>query len=191
MKISAALGLSLSLCVSAFIFPRRVLASAPQPKFRAQSIDDKIQIGYGVTVADVDGDSKPDILLADKTQFAWYRNPTWEKFIIAENLTKRDDVCLAAQDIDGDGKCELAVGAEWNPADTEKSGAVFYLIASADRQQRWTPVKFPSVEPTTHRMKWIKLGEGNHGARGEHGEEGKAKSSSPSVPSASSVVPSD
>jgi hypothetical protein len=28
-----------------------------------------------VAVADVDGDKAPDILLADKKQFAWYRNP--------------------------------------------------------------------------------------------------------------------
>jgi hypothetical protein len=76
------------------------------------------------------------------------------------NLTKNDNVCIAAQDIDGDGKCEVAVGAEWNPGDTVNSGAVFYLIPPADRTQKWEPVKFPSVEPTTHRMKWIKLGEG-------------------------------
>jgi FG-GAP-like repeat len=133
-------------------------ADPPEPKFRAVTIDDKIQIGYGVAVADVDGDGKPDVLLADKKQFVWYRNPTWEKFILAENLTEKDNVCLAAQDLDGDGKCEIAVGAEWNPADTEKSGAVFYLIPPADRTQRWEPVKFPSVEPTTHRMKWVKLG---------------------------------
>jgi hypothetical protein len=132
-------------------------ADPPEPKFRAVTIDDKIQIGYGVAVADVDGDGKPDVLLADKKQFVWYRNPTWEKFLIAENLTEKDNVCLAAQDLDGDGKCEIAVGAEWNPGDTEKSGAVFYLIPPADRTQKWEPVKFPSVEPTTHRMKWLKL----------------------------------
>ena len=80
-----------------------------------------------------------------------------QKFVIAENLTKKDNVCIAAQDIDGDGKCEVAVGAEWNPGDTVNSGAVFYLIPPADRTQRWEPVKFPSVEPTTHRMKWLAL----------------------------------
>ena len=50
-----------------------------EPKFRAVEIDAKIEIGYGVTVADVDGDGKPDILLADKKQFVWYRNPGAEK----------------------------------------------------------------------------------------------------------------
>ena len=138
------------------------LADPPDPKFRAQTIDDKIQIGYGVAVADVDGDAKPDILLADKKQFVWYRNPTWEKFVIAENLTKRDNVCLAAADLDGDNKCELAVGGDWDPNDRETSGAVFYMIAPPDRTQKWEPVKL-HAEPTVHRMKWTKLGERDWG----------------------------
>jgi hypothetical protein len=128
-------------------------AAPPEPKFRAVTIDDKIQIGYGLAIADVDGDKLPDVLLADKKQFVWYRNPdaakagdaaAWTKFILAENLTKNDNVCIAAQDINGDGKCEVAVGAEWNPGDTVNSGAVFYLIPPADRTQKWEPVKFPA-----------------------------------------------
>src|SRR6187455_740162 len=129
-------------------------AEPPEPKFRSITIDDKIQIGYGVAVADVDGDGKPDILLADKHQFVWYRNPTWEKFVIAENLTKRDNVCLAAQDLDGDGKCEVAVGADWDPNDRENSGAVFYLIPPEDRTKQWEPVRL-HAEPTVHRMRWM------------------------------------
>jgi hypothetical protein len=141
-------------------------AEPPLPQFRAVTLDDKIQIGYGLAIADVDGDTAPDILLADKKQFVWYRNPgkdkagdlaAWTKHLLAENLTEKDNVCIAAQDIDGDGKAEVAVGAEWNPADTEKSGAVFHLVAPSDRTQPWTPIKFPAVEPTTHRMRWIKL----------------------------------
>ena len=31
---------------------------------------------------DVDGDKKPDILMADKTQFVWYRNPDWKRFVM-------------------------------------------------------------------------------------------------------------
>src|SRR6266704_4985899 len=130
-------------------------AAPPEPKFRAVDVDTKIEIGYGLAIADVDGDGKPDIVLADKKQFVWYRNPKWEKFVIAENLTKLDNVCVAAADIDGDGKAEIAVGAEWNPNDTINSGAVFYLIPPKDRTQKWEPVTLPH-EPTVHRMRWMR-----------------------------------
>ncbi|MBI4660525.1 MAG: VCBS repeat-containing protein [Verrucomicrobia bacterium] len=133
-------------------------AAAPEPgipNFRAVEIDTKVQIGYGLAIADVDGDKKPDILLADKNLIVWYQNPSWQKHVIAEKLTARDHVCIAAADADGDGKAEVAVGAEWNPGDTRNSGAVFYLIPPADRTQKWEPVKLPH-EPTVHRMRWAK-----------------------------------
>src|SRR5258708_12043910 len=103
-------------------------AAPPEPKFRAVEVNTKIEIGYGLAIADVDGDGKPDILLADKKQYVWYKNPTWEKFVLAENLTKEDNVCIAAMNIDGDGKCEVPVGADSNPADTVTTGPVFYLV---------------------------------------------------------------
>src|ERR1700716_1155129 len=105
-------------------------AEPPQPAFRAVEIDTKIEIGYGVTVADVDGDGRPDILLADKKQFVWYRNGDWKRFVMIENLTEHDNVCIAAKDINGDGMVEVAVGAQWNPSETtnpEQSGSVHYL----------------------------------------------------------------
>src|SRR5438128_402329 len=150
-------GFSLLLWGSRFLQAGEV----PVPRFRSAEIDAKIEIGYGITVADVDGDNKPDILLADKKQIVWYRNPTWEKFVIAENLTRLDNVCIAAADIDGDGRAEVAVGAGWNPNDTVNSGAVFYLIALKDRTQRWEPVEL-AHEPTVHRMRWLRKGGGKY-----------------------------
>ena len=145
-------------------FGAAVLAADPAPKFEHQEID-KISIGYGLAIDDVDGDKKPDILLADQKQIVWYANPgkagqAWKKHLIAENLTPRDNVCIAARDIDGDGKCEVAVGAMWNPAETNddtKSGAVFYLIRPADPTQKWEPVKLHH-EVCTHRMRWVLTG---------------------------------
>src|SRR5256885_6172019 len=165
-------------------------AGLRSPTFRAIEIDSKIEIGYGLAVADVDGDGKPDILLADKKQIVWYRNPTWDKFVIAENLTKLDNVCIAAADIDGDGKAEIAVGAGWNPSDTVNSGAVFYLKAPKDRTQKWEPVELPH-EPTTHRMRWIKNSSGKfelvvaplHGRGNQNGEGAGVKILSYIMPS--------
>jgi len=128
---------------------------AQTPNFKEQQIDGEVGIGYGLAVADVNGDRQTDILLADSNVIVWYENPTWKKHVIAEKLTEKDHVCIAARDIDGDGKCEIAVGAEWNPGDTVGSGAVFYLIPPADRTQKWEPVKL-AHEPTTHRMKWVR-----------------------------------
>ena len=166
----------LVLTIAALALSARA-AELPESKFRAVTIDDKIQIGYGITTADVDGDGKPDILLADKNQFVWYRNPTWEKFVLAENLTKLDNVCLAARDIDGDGKAEIAVGGGWNPNDTTGSGAVFYLVAPKDRTQQWEAIALPHV-PTIHRMRWIESARGGfellsvplHGYGNKNGE---------------------
>jgi hypothetical protein len=118
-------------------------------------VDTNVAIGYGLAVADVDGDRKPDILLADKKQFVWYRNPAWQKFLIAENLTDLDNVCLAAADVDADGKAEIAAGAGWNPNDTTNSGAVFFLVPPRDRTERWRPLSLPH-EPTVHRMRWVR-----------------------------------
>ncbi|HIF33381.1 MAG: FG-GAP-like repeat-containing protein [Pirellulaceae bacterium] len=148
-------------------------------RLRVETIDDSVKIGYGTAIGDVDGDGKPDVLLADKTEFVWYRNPDWKRFVMVDNLTQRDNVCIAARDIDGDGRVEIAVGALWNPGDTNNSGSVHYLIPPDDRRQKWTAVELHR-EPTVHRMRWVKLakdrfvlvvaplhGRGNRGGEGD------------------------
>lgn len=127
--------------------------------FEAQIIDADVAIGYGIVLGDVDGDQKPDILLADKKQFVWYRNGDWKRFVMIENLTQFDNVCIAAKDIDGDGMVEVAVGAQWNPsetADKNKSGSVHFLVRPKDPTQRWSSVELYH-EPTIHRMRWIEV----------------------------------
>ena len=131
--------------------------------FKAQIIDSTVSIGYGLAIGDVDGDKRPDILLADKKQFVWYRNGDWKKFVLIENLTEQDNVCIAAQDLDGDGKVEVAVGAQWNPGETsddKKSGSVHFLARPADPTKTWTAVKL-FHEPTIHRMRWVRNSNGN------------------------------
>jgi hypothetical protein len=133
-------------------------AEPPEFKWKAVEID-KIQVGYGLQLTDVNGDGKTDIVLADKKTFQWYEAPNWTKHIIAKNLTKRDNVCITARDINGDGKAEIAVGGQWNFSETLKDGAVFYLIPPKDRTKMWEPVKLYN-DPSTHRMHWFKSGPG-------------------------------
>ena len=148
-----------------FLFPV-VMISAQTGNtslFKAQTIDSTIQIGYGLALGDVDGDKKTDILMADKKQFVWYRNGDWKRFVMIENLTEQDNVCIAASDLDGDGKVEVAVGAQWIPSETtdkNKSGSVHFLIRPADPTQQWTAIPLYH-EPTIHRMRWVKNADGN------------------------------
>jgi hypothetical protein len=148
-----------------FLCPLLAVAQSPKPDFKIQVVDNQISIGYGLAIGDVDGDRQPDILLADQKQFVWYKNPanktgTWKRYVMAENLTPQDNVCIAARDLDGDGRVEVAVGAGWSPAETTdstKSGAIFYLARPKDPTQRWETVRLPH-EVTTHRMRWAKTG---------------------------------
>lgn len=131
-------------------------------QFTGQVIDDGVSIGYGLAIGDVDGDGLDDIILADKKAFVWYQNPNWDKHVIIENLTERDNVCLAARDINNDGKVEIAVGAQWNPGETSdpaKSGSVHVLEAPADPREKWTAHQLPH-EPTVHRMHWAQTSNG-------------------------------
>ncbi|MCC7376410.1 MAG: VCBS repeat-containing protein [Verrucomicrobiales bacterium] len=137
------------------LLPSRA-APAPTPKFRATTIDAEVSIGYGLAIADIDGDRRQDLVIADKQIIAWYRNPDWTKHVMVERLTDLDHVCVAAADIDGDGKAEVAAGAGWNPGDTIGSGALFLLLAPRDRTQPWEPVRL-AHDPTIHRIRWARL----------------------------------
>lgn len=131
----------------------------PLPRFERRVLDGRVGIGYGVAVTDVDGDRRPDVVLVDRDVVAWYRNPGWSRHVIARKLTRRDHVCVAARDIDRDGRAEIAVGGEWNPADTVASGSVHSLQTPGDPTDPWRPVELPH-EPTVHRMRWVRDGDG-------------------------------
>lgn len=122
------------------------------PVFQGQEICARVQIGYGLALADIDGDARTDIVLADKTEVVWYRNPGWERFVIAEKLTDLDNVCVAVTQVNG--KPMVVAGAGWNPSDTVGSGAVFHLVCPEQPTNRWKAVRLHH-EPTVHRMRWI------------------------------------
>ena len=123
-------------------------------EFRAQEIQREFGIGYAVLTADVNRDGKPDIVAINPTQAVWFENPTWTKHIIMDGATKRDNVSVAAHDIDGDGHVDLAIGADWKPSNTLSGGTLQWIgRGKSDPAGTWslTPI---GEEPTLHRIRW-------------------------------------
>jgi len=83
-----------------------------------QELEEKVRIGYAVLLADVNGDGKKDIVVVD-TIGALVREPDLEEARHYRGGTKTDNVCTTLYDIDGDGRIDFALGADWNPANTK------------------------------------------------------------------------
>lgn len=126
-------------------------------RFRIEEIDKSLKVGYAVLLEDVDGDGKPDIVAVDTNEVVWYQNPTWKKRVIIRNQTKEDNVCIAPADIDGDGKIDFALGADWRRGfQTKEGGTIQWLRRGATLDEPWTV--FPiGEEPMVHRMRFMDL----------------------------------
>ena len=124
--------------------------------FRTQQIYDQLGVGYAVTVVDMNQDQKPDIVVVDTKRVIWFENPGWRLHTIIKDQTKPDNVCIAPYDIDGDGKVDFALGADWRPIDTRTGGTIQWLSRSESPDALWQ-VNPIGEEPTVHRMRWADL----------------------------------
>jgi len=149
MRASSTLLLLLSLTLPAF-------GDDTFPKFRPQNIDSNVgKVCYAVTLADIDGDSKQDIVAVTESRVLWYQNPTWKPRVIIDGQTPRDNVCIAPLDIDRDGKVDFALGAGWT-----KSGTIHWLGRGTSLDEKWH-VHSIGQERWLHRMRWADvLGKG-------------------------------
>jgi len=125
----------------------RLLTAAEIPLFEAQSIDDNIgKVCYAVTTADVNGDHRLDVVAVSENRVQWYENPHWNKHVILEDQTERDNVCIAAHDIDGDGQIDFAIGAGWT-----KIGTLQWIARGEKPEDKWQ-VYLIGQETWLHRL---------------------------------------
>jgi hypothetical protein len=122
-------------------------------KFRTQQIADGFGIGYAVLVEDVNRDGKLDVMAINETSVNWWQNPGWERHVVLDGKTEKDNVAFAAHDIDSDGKLDLALAAAWRPSDTQGGGTLQWLGPKGDPASEWALHAIGS-EPTLHRMRW-------------------------------------
>lgn len=130
---------------------------SPAPVFETQQIRDSFNVGYAVTIADVNGDRKPDIVAINNTQLVWFENPTWQMRVALDGKTPKDNVTLAPRDIDRDGKLDVALGAAWNPRDTNGGGTLHWVKQPGAGQAGEWPLHDITSEPTLHRIKWANI----------------------------------
>ena len=130
------------------------VAAAAELRFRTQEIAADLTIGYATTLLDMNGDRRTDIVVVDADRVIWYENPSWRMHTVITGATKRDNVCIAAHDVDGDGRVDFALGADWRPFDTEKGGTIQWLRQGESPDAPWQVLPI-AEEPTTHRMRWI------------------------------------
>ncbi len=127
------------------------------PGFRMQEIETGLGVGYAVVLADINGDGKKDIVVVDTNRVLWFENPTWKKHLIIQGGTQPDNVCIDAYDIDGDGKIDFALGADWKPFNTKAGGTIQWLRRGQSLDDPWEIIPI-ATEPTVHRIRFIDLG---------------------------------
>jgi hypothetical protein len=126
------------------------------PTFEMKEIAKDLGVGYAVLLEDLDGDGKKDIIVVDQKRVVWYQNPTWKPRNLLTGMTKPDNVCIAAYDIDGDGKLDLALGADWKPFNTKSGGTLQWLRRGKTIDDPWTVYPI-GEEPTVHRIRFVDI----------------------------------
>jgi hypothetical protein len=121
-------------------------------RFEAQEIRRDFGVGYAVSIADMNGNGKPDIVAISGTQLVWFENPSWKEHVLLDGQTPKDNVAIAPYDIDGDGRMDIALGAAWNPRDTEGGGTLHWVRQPASGEAG--TLHDIGSEPTLHRIRW-------------------------------------
>lgn len=102
--------------------------------WQSHLLDDSLRINHGLSINDVDGDGRDDVLISCTEGLIWYEPPaapmtdTWGKWLISD----RECSDTFAADIDGDGVNEILAIEPWHG-----NNLVWYKPTGDLRREPW------------------------------------------------------
>jgi hypothetical protein len=143
--------LTLALATLASAAPIAAQSAAPV-RFSAHTIAE-IRGGYAVAVADFNKDGRLDVMANSLgvPEVAWLENPTWERHIIATDVTSV--VNQAPADIDGDGVPEVAYQSAFAMQAANSQGLNWVAMSGGNPEGTWT-AQLVDRFATSHHVQW-------------------------------------
>ncbi|MEZ4867191.1 MAG: VCBS repeat-containing protein [Caldilineaceae bacterium] len=119
--------------------------------YTIHKLDETIKGAYGLTVADMNGDGLPDLVVGSigEPTIAWYAAPTFRKEVIS--TAHSGNITLAAHDLTGTGRPDLIVGSGFNRRDRTRIEYLHWLEAPAIAGEPWVSHWIEEI-PFLHRL---------------------------------------
>src|SRR5580693_6060988 len=129
--------LRLAALLAALLVNMPLLAADPAFRFVEHTIATGLRGGYQVVAADLNHDGKPDLiaLASGMKELVWFENPTWERHVIAGNLSHMINCTLLK--VEGDPIPEIVLATEFANQAKDSLGVVSVLRHNGDPRQPW------------------------------------------------------
>jgi hypothetical protein len=133
-----------------------LLPSLPHMHFEKHTLADDLTGGYQVIACDVNGDGKQDLiaLASGMPDLVWFENPTWERHVMATNLSRMINVACWTRE--PRSIPTIAVAYEFSMHPQESLGIVSVLTPNHDPREPWKVTEIDRL-PTSHRLRWANI----------------------------------